>query len=184
MYEMVIRNEKDEKCMFTRYTRGTQEDLAALMFELKLPAGVERSKIEQAAKNYSDERCCEKSQPVTHKEVITSFIAGYDCRMKETGDYPFEEQIHNLKATLELEEYNNTQLQAEIDELKQKLERATLWFDVMEDVSFPKHGELVLVKNKDGDISTARYFKGTKPMFIIDFSEISDRDVTHFRYID
>jgi 5,10-methenyltetrahydromethanopterin hydrogenase len=56
------------------------------------------------------------------------------------------------------------------------------WIPVEEEL--PKTGQLVLIKNKEGDISTARYCENLKSKFAIDFDEISDKNVTHWRPIE
>ena len=144
----------------------------------------------QEANKYASEVIKGRNRTFDTAEIycIKDFIAGYDCRMKETGDYPFEEQIYNLKATLELEEYNNTQLQAEIDELKQKLERKTKWISV--DDELPKVSDIDLLikgidlRGKEG-ICDIGYMHGNNPSkenFISLSGEIVK--VTNWRYID
>jgi hypothetical protein len=50
------------------------------------------------------------------------------------------------------------------------------------DEELPENGQLVLIKNKEGDISTARHSEKAK--FAIDFYEISDKNVTHWRPVE
>jgi hypothetical protein len=59
------------------------------------------------------------------------------------------------------------------------VEFAQRWISV--DDELPEAACQVLIKNAAGDISTAMY---SKDKFIIDFSEISDKKVTHWRYLE
>jgi hypothetical protein len=56
---------------------------------------------------------------------------------------------------------------------------AQRWISVKDEL--PEGAGYVLIKNRYGDISTALY---NKARFAIDFEDISDKNVTHWRHIE
>jgi hypothetical protein len=104
----------------------------------------------------------------TIKEAIEEYIGGYDSDFYEADEvFPYSARaiVRNKERAF-----------------AEGVAFAQTWIPVEEEM--PKNGQLVLIKNKEGDISTARYCENLKSKFAIDFDEMSDKNITHWRPIE